>query len=77
MDGFEATRKIREQNISTPIIALSAKVLDSHEHHHISETFDGFLAKPVDTQSLAKMIGKFVKVPSSPEKNAVALEYEH
>jgi CheY-like chemotaxis protein len=79
IDGYEVTRKIREQGISIPIVALSAKVLDTNEHSQITEMFDDFLAKPVDSRSLAKMLNKFVSwvtKESSSEQNVVTLDYE-
>lgn len=60
MDGYEATRQIREKGIQAPIVALSAKVFDEQEHHQISTLFDGFLAKPVDSRKLAEMLKKFI-----------------
>ncbi|MHC4373454.1 MAG: response regulator, partial [Planctomycetota bacterium] len=43
MDGYEATRQLREQPLEVPIVALSAKVLDKHERDEIAALFDGFL----------------------------------
>ena len=78
MDGYEATRQLREKNIEIPIVALSAKVLNGDEHHQITALFDGFLTKPVDTRKLGEMLQKFIKgftKSCSSEQDVVALEY--
>ena len=82
MDGYEAARRLREQDIKIPIVALSAKVLNGDEHHQIAALFDGFLAKPVDSRKLSEMLQGFMKGFSIPgpkdrssEQDTVALEY--
>ena len=84
MDGYEATRRLREQDVEIPIVALSAKVLNGDEHHQIAAMFDGFLTKPVDSRKLSEMLQGFMKgfvVPDPSEQsagqNTVALEYEN
>ena len=78
MDGYEATRCLREKDIDIPIVALSAKVLNGDDHRQITDLFDGFLTKPVDSRKLAEMIQKFIKgftENGSSQPDAVALEY--
>jgi len=82
MDGYEATRRLREQDIGIPIVALSAKVLDGDEHRQITALFDGFLTKPVDSRKLSEMLQKFIKgfiVSDQKDRfskqDTVALEY--
>ncbi|MHC4928279.1 MAG: response regulator [Planctomycetota bacterium] len=75
MDGYEATRQLREQPLEVPIVALSAKVLDKHERDEIAALFDGFLMKPVDSQKLAEMLNEYVAGFRAPERDAVVLEY--
>jgi CheY-like chemotaxis protein/nitrogen-specific signal transduction histidine kinase len=82
MDGYEATHRLREKGIEIPIVALSAKVLNGDEHHQIAALFDGFLAKPVDSQKLSGMLQEFVEGFTAPDKktrsseqDTVVLEY--
>ena len=78
MDGYEATRHLREKDIEIPIVALSAKVLNGDEHRQISALFDGFLTKPVDSKKLSEMLQTFIKgftINCSSKQDAVALEY--
>jgi CheY-like chemotaxis protein len=82
MDGYEATRRLREKDIEIPIAALSAKVLNGDERGQVTDLFDGFITKPVDSRKLSEILQKFIdgfsapdrKVPSS-EQDTVALEY--
>ena len=60
MDGYQATRKIREICPKTPIVALSAKVLNDKDNHEIATIFDGFLTKPVDSLKLSETVQEFI-----------------
>jgi len=48
MDGIEATRKIREfqHHFETPVLAISASIVDDEKLQLCKETFDSFIAKP-------------------------------
>lgn len=59
MDGYEATRLLREKQIKVPIVVLSAMVLDHEEARVISELFDGLLTKPVDCEQLSAAVRKY------------------
>lgn len=56
MNGDEATKVLREKGVVTPIIAISAAGEPS------TGEYDGFLAKPVDSDRLFKTISKFLPV---------------
>ena len=60
MDGFEATRRIREQEKKTgahlPILAMTAHALDGDREKCLSAGMDGYLAKPVQSAQLYKAI---------------------
>lgn len=82
MDGYEATRQIRQKGIQTPIVALSAKVFDEQEHHQISMMFDGFLTKPVDSRNLSETLKKFINRLSDPDglvaqEETIVIQYEN
>ena len=66
MDGFEATKAIREgaagssyKNI--PIIALTANAMKSDREKCISSGMDDFLTKPIDINKLINAIDLIVK----------------
>jgi CheY-like chemotaxis protein/nitrogen-specific signal transduction histidine kinase len=78
MDGYEATRRLREKDIEIPIVALSAKVMNGDEHLQIAAMFDGFITKPVDSKKLSEMLQEFIEgftVSRPCEQDAVVLEY--
>ena len=62
MDGFEATRIIREKekekNIRTPIIAISGYAIASVKEKFITAGVDDFLGKPLDENMLINLILK-------------------
>ncbi len=64
MDGYEATRIIRKweaetQNF-TPIIALTACVLNNEQSRCIEAGMDGYLSKPLKVKSLIQRIDQIV-----------------
>ncbi|OGR26181.1 MAG: hypothetical protein A2277_19045 [Desulfobacterales bacterium RIFOXYA12_FULL_46_15] len=61
LDGFEATRRIREneknRNLAhTPIIAMTGNAFDSDKQKCFEAGMDDFIAKPVDPETLARKI---------------------
>ncbi|MGO9344514.1 MAG: ATP-binding protein [Acidimicrobiales bacterium] len=63
MDGYEATAAIREQEGSsrhTPIIALTAGARGADRNHCLSAGMDGYLAKPINKDSLIAIVSEFV-----------------
>lgn len=63
MDGVEATRLIRElpNGEKLPIIALSANATQEAERLFAKAGFDDFLAKPIETSKLNKVLRKWLK----------------
>jgi len=57
MDGYEATRIIKSLSPDTPVIALTASVLqeDSKKSY-----FDGFLSKPVSKKTLLSVLADYL-----------------
>ena len=60
MDGYEATRKIRETLQSTPIIGLSAHAMDGHERKAKEAGCNEYLTKPVDDALLFDLLKKYL-----------------
>jgi len=59
MDGLEATRTIRRQMNSIPIIALTANDTEEDREDCMNAGMDEFLPKPLDQQALAVLIARF------------------
>jgi len=70
MDGFTATRRIRELEASRggkrlPIIALTANVMSEDRENCIAAGMDAHLGKPIEPAQLIEVLGRFVKPPSA------------
>ena len=69
MDGFEATRRIRqlerEQDLPpVPIIALTAHILEEHRQQGAAVGMDDFLGKPLDSLLLYATLERYLPRPS-------------
>jgi CheY-like chemotaxis protein len=67
MDGFEATRKIREwekkhKPTTTPIIALTAHALEGDRDACLASGMDDYLSKPFDQEQLRLVLGRWLGV---------------
>jgi CheY-like chemotaxis protein len=60
LDGYEATRKIREALPSTPIIGLSAHAMEGHRQKAQDAGCDDYLTKPVNDGLLFDMLKKYL-----------------
>ena len=65
MDGFAATRLIREYEASsgtprTPIIALTANALTGDREHCLRQGMDDYLSKPIELRQLGVLVEKWL-----------------
>ena len=60
MDGYEATRKLRENGYRGPILALTAHAMKEDRQRCLDAGCDEYLAKPVDRQALLEQVSKSV-----------------
>jgi signal transduction histidine kinase/CheY-like chemotaxis protein len=56
LDGYAATRKLRDAGIRTPIIALTASCMHSDRERCLAAGMNGFVAKPIDIHDLQRAI---------------------
>lgn len=61
MDGYEATRALRSQGITTlPIIGLSANAMKEDRQKAMSVGMDDYLTKPIKRKSLIAMLKRYL-----------------
>jgi signal transduction histidine kinase/ActR/RegA family two-component response regulator len=75
MDGFEATRMIRDRSSPVldheiPVIAMTANAFPEDRTRALACGMNDFLAKPVDRPMLASMLEKWLKPASGTEPRA-------
>ncbi len=67
MDGFEATMQLRAWEAAegcrrTPVVALTAHILNEHRERAREAGMDGHMAKPVEMSQLRELIEHWVRV---------------
>lgn len=70
LDGFEATRRLREWEASeglprTPVVALTAHIFSEHRERAREAGMDGHMAKPVEMSQLREVIAHWLEVRNS------------
>ncbi len=71
MDGFEATRAIRDpqsavRNRRVPIVAMTAHALKGDRERCLEAGMDDYVSKPVDPKKLAKVTERWIGRPPDP-----------
>ena len=68
MDGHEAAKKIREFNIYTPIVAMSAGVSDEDINNSNKAGFNYHLGKPIVIKELYEIISRYFALKQNEQK---------
>ncbi|RMI05120.1 MAG: response regulator, partial [Calditrichaeota bacterium] len=72
MDGFQATRLIREREKATgehiPIIALTAHATKGYQERCLAAGMDGYVSKPVRRKELLSVMARLMK--PTPDKES-------
>lgn len=61
LDGYEATRQLREKGYTGPIVALSARAMIEEKQKCFQVGCDGFISKPVSRDHLIQTIKTFYR----------------
>ena len=65
MDGLELTRRLKADPRfrHLPVVALTASAMKGDEARVLEAGCDGYIAKPIDTRTLAAQIERFLGAP--------------
>lgn len=66
MDGFTATRTLREQGLKTPILAFTANVMEQDRQRCVAAGCSGFLTKPINIDLLLSTIAEYLETTDAP-----------
>ncbi len=70
MDGVEATIQLRSLGIDTPVIAISANVMQRHRDDFEAAGCNVFLSKPIDQTVLQRQVRRLLTNPQEDGQNA-------
>ncbi len=72
MDGYEATRQLRQAGYKEPIIAITAHAMSSDRLKCINAGCDDYASKPLNRLGLLQMLGKLMGSPAAETQESSA-----
>jgi CheY-like chemotaxis protein len=76
MDGFQATAELRRRSGTrhTPVVAMTASALIEDRQRCLDAGMDDFIAKPVDTAALERVLARWIGTGASADDGAAAAQ---
>ena len=65
MNGYEATRKLRENGLRTPIIAVTGNAMEGDEQRCLDAGCDAYLSKPLDRRKFHQTLNRYLQAEGS------------
>jgi len=76
MDGYTATKLIREFNQEIPIIALTASIMQEELNKLESQKFNGYIRKPVSVEELFDILTTYIEFTQNSSDKVIEIAQE-
>ena len=77
LDGYQATKKLRDHDYTKPVLALTANAMTGDQEKCAKAGCDGFLAKPVDIDKLLATLSGYLEHIPMPAEEEQATEVDN
>ena len=67
IDGYEASRILREKGVTSPIVAVTAHVLEGDREKCVAAGCNDYVAKPISRDKLYEIVCKYVQGIDTPD----------